>query len=129
MNVDVRRFLGAVNQVSKFIANVAVEITTSESYSYSLVGSGMKHSVKLTKQELTCSLVLTLFDPNYKTVVSADASCHGLGTVLTQQQPDGEHKPIVFISMSMSNTEMSYAQIEKELCVLGYYVVQNKPHT
>ena len=39
---------------------------------------------------------------------------NGLGGVLTQQQPDGTWRPIVFISRGLSDTEKHYAQIEKE---------------
>ena len=57
---------------------------------------------------------MALFNTNYDTVVSADASCYGLGAVLSQRQPDGEFKPVAYISRSMTDTEKRYAQIEKE---------------
>ncbi len=45
-----------------------------------------------------------------ETAVAADASCFGLGVVLTQKQPDGAVKPIAFISRSMTSAEKRYAQ-------------------
>ncbi len=56
------------------------------------------------KQALMSSPVLAFFDPNCETVVSADASSHGLGAVLVQKQPDGEFKPISYISRSLNAT-------------------------
>lgn len=66
------------------------------------------------KTALTASPVLTLFDPNQDTVISADASSFGLGAVLKQRQKTGELKPVAMISRSMTPTERRYAQIEKE---------------
>ena len=67
-----------------------------------------------TKELLTLSPVLTLFDPNLETAVSADASSFGLSAVLKQKNPDGEYKPVAYISRSLTPTEQRYAQIEKE---------------
>ena len=58
--------------------------------------------------------VLALFDPDLATVVSADALSFDLGAVLLQIQPGGEHKPVAYVSRSMTPTEGRYVQIEKE---------------
>ena len=67
---------------------------------------------------LTTSPVLALFDPQYDTTLSADASSYGLGAVLLQRQPGGQLKPVAYISRSMTATEQLYAQIEKEALAL-----------
>ena len=41
------------------------------------------------KEALVTSPVLSLFDQSHETVVSADTSSYGLGSVLLQKQPDG----------------------------------------
>ena len=58
--------------------------------------------------------VLALYDPNTRTIVSADTSSHGLGAVLLQEQVNGDVKPVSYISKLLSPTEEQYAQIEKE---------------
>ena len=72
------------------------------------------------KRMLTTTPVLALFDPTFDTILSADASSYGLGAILLQRQPDGELKPVAYISRSMTPTEQRYAQIEKEALALTW---------
>ena len=62
--------------------------------------------------------VLMLSDPQRSTIVTADASYHGLGAALLQTQPDGSTRPITYTSRSLSDTEQQYAQINKEALAL-----------
>lgn len=66
------------------------------------------------KSLLSSSEVLALYNPSFHTVVSADASAYGLGTVLRQQQTNRELCPVTYISRALTETEQCYAQIEKE---------------
>ena len=77
-------------------------------------GEPQRVAFKEVKEILTTSPVLALFDPQRETVVSADASSYGLGAEVLQRQPDGELKPISYISRSLTPTEQRYAQIENE---------------
>ena len=72
-----------------------------------------KH-LTIIKQSLISPPTLAHFNPNYETLVSADASSYGLGAVLLQKSPNSEFQPVAFISRSLSTAESRYAQIEKE---------------
>jgi len=59
--------------------------------------------------------ILAWYDPSAETKLSADASSYGLGTVLHQKTEGGEWQPVAYASRSMIETEMRYAQIQKEV--------------
>ena len=59
------------------------------------------------------STVLAFYDPEMPWVVCTDASSYGISGVLMQGHGDQLH-PDVFCSRTLTETEVKYAQIEKE---------------
>jgi len=111
---DIRCFLGMANQMSKFAENLAEKtkplwelLVKDKEWVWN---ESQQEAFEEVKVALMTSLILALYDPGYETVVSADASSFGLGTVLMHRQPGGERKPVAYISRSMSTTEQRYAQ-------------------
>ena len=130
---DVRRFLGMVNQLSKFSPHFA-ELT--QPMRELLVkdnlwvwGEPQQSSFDRIKEAVIVNPVLALFDTNLETILSADASSHGLGAVLLQRQESGEVKPVAYVSRAMTQTEQRYAQIEKEVLAFSPVLVSECPIT
>ena len=58
--------------------------------------------------------ILALYDVNWKTKVSSDASKYGIGVVVLQEQIDGFWKQVAYFSRSLTDVESHYSPIEKE---------------
>ena len=115
---SLRRFLGMVNQLGKFLPDLA---TVTEPLRQLLSpknvwiwSSPQKDAFQKIKQMLTSTPVLVPYNSTRPTKISADSSSYGLGAVLTQKQKDGLWKPVTYASRSLTETEKRYAQVEKE---------------
>ena len=90
---ELRRFLGMINQQSKFSPNLANEtkplrdlLSSKNQWSW---GSAQQSAFESLQNSLSSSHVLALYDANNETTLSVDASSYGLGAVLRQKQADG----------------------------------------
>jgi len=120
---ELSRFMGMVNQMTKFSPNIAQifkplrELLSSKNaWSWEVT---QENSFSKLKAEISSPRVLALYDPSAKTKISADASAYGLGAALLQKQQD-QWRPIAFSSRSLSETELRYAQIKKEALTLTW---------
>lgn len=122
----VRRLLGMVNHVGRFLPNLS-EITapirqllTKTSTWY--WGPDQQEAFQSVKDALTNVTAMARYDPMFHTTVSADASSYGLGAVLLQDQPTGERRAVAYISRSLSPAETRYSQTEKEALAVTWAV-------
>ena len=120
---ELRRFMGMVNQMSKFSLNIAhiskpLRELLSSKTSWIWTNTQEEAFTKL-KKEISSPRVLALYDVEAKTKVSADASAYGIGAVLMQQQ-QGAWRPVAFASRALNEAETRYAQIEKEALALTW---------
>ena len=115
---ELQRFNGMVNQLGKFIPNLA-EINLSlrqllRKDQAWLWGPDQNAAFLKIKDELLKPQTLAHYHPSKETIIAADASNSGIGAVLLQIQEDGIRKPVCFASRSLSSAEQHYAVIEKE---------------
>ena len=129
---ELRRFMDMVNQMTKFSPNIAQiskplrELLSSKNaWSWEAT---QENSFSKLKAEISSPRVLALYDPSVKTKISAEASAYGLGAVLLQKQQD-QWRPIAFSSRSLSETELRYAQIEKEALALTWALEKFSEYT
>ena len=120
---ELRRFMGMVNQLGKFSSNLA-DLTQPlrqllSKKSTWMWGPAQDKSFSDIKIELSKPTILSLYNPQAPTKISADASFYGLGAVIMQKQ-ESSWTPVAFASRTMTETERRYAQIEKEALAITW---------
>lgn len=122
---ELQRIMGMLNYLRRFISNFAertsqIRELLKKDVEFSWLPA---HEAELTKikQALSKRPVLGIFDVKKEVTIQCDASQNGLGCTLMQ-----EGRPVHYASRSLTNTEKSYSQIEKEL--LGVVFATNKFH-
>ena len=120
---ELRRFMGMVNQLGKFTPNLAqltqpLRELLSKNTTW-VWGPSQSEAFSLVKAEMSKPTTLALYDPKVPTKVSADASSYSLGAVL-MQETESRWRPVAYASRSMTDTELRYAQIEKEALAITW---------
>ena len=114
---EVRRLLGMVNQLAKFlpmVADVSKPIRSLLNKDSSWYwGPPQVEAFQRIKKLLTSTEVLAHYDRDSPTRVCADSSSYGLGAVLLQKV-EGNWRPVSYASRSLIDAETRYATIEKE---------------
>lgn len=116
---ELQRILGMVNYLRDFLPKISEIISPLRELlkkdkiwvwneSHSAVLKEVKHLIANAS-------ILTNFDPNIKVEIQCDASQNAIGCCLLQNK-----KPVCFLSRSLTDTEIGYAQIEKELLAVTF---------
>ena len=121
---QLRCFLGMANQLAKFSSQLT-DLSTPlrdllRKNTQWTWDTPHKQAFADIKAALCTASVLALYDPAKPTLVAADASSYGLGSVLSQRQSDDSWRPVCFASRSLTDVERRYAQIEKECLALTW---------
>ena len=115
---EVRSFLGLMNFLSRFIHNISSETTILRKLTQENVKwewrSAEKNAFNYLKNIATKNTTLAHFSQRHETFLIVDAGPEGVGAILAQQQPDQSLRPVHFASKTLTKTEQSYSQTEKE---------------
>lgn len=116
---SLERFLGMINYVSKFIPHYSQKVAPLRNLlkkdSEWCWSENEERVVSELKAALCRAPVLALFAPREPAVLSVDASSHALGAVLLQAG-----RPVEFASLTLTDTQQRYAQIEKEMLAIVF---------
>ena len=122
---ELKSYLGLLSYYSRFLPNLSTLLAPL----YKLLRhnqpwkwtSAREKAFRESKQLMLKSQLLVHFNPNLEIVLACDASAYGVGAVLSHRMPDGQEKPVGFVSRTLTDAEKNYSQIEKEglACVFG----------
>lgn len=111
---ELQSFFGTINFMATFIPNLSKQTHMMRGLLKKDIHfawtSDMQLEFEHIKQAIADEVQLTHFDPNKPTVIETDGSLKGLGAVLIQ-----DHKPVKFLSKSLTPAEAEYSNIEREL--------------
>ena len=126
-NVDqLISFLGAVNYYRRYLPNLSAVIAPLERLRAKNVpwvwSAEEGKAFRVLKKLLSSDRVLTFYDPKLPLKLDTDAASGGIGAVLSHIMPNGEERPIEFISRTLSPAERNYAQIDKEALAIVWSI-------
>lgn len=129
---SLKTFLGLASYYRRFIPNFAriahpLHSLTRKEASY-VWDAHCQEAFDCLKQHLTNSPVLAF--PNFREefILETDASLQGLGAVLSQEQPDGNQRPISYGSRSLQPHEQNYGITELEALGVVWAVKHFRPY-
>ena len=114
---DVKRFLGMIQYLSKFVPNLSeidgpLRDVVKKNCQFHW-DKPQARSFRHLKDLCTKHPVLAYYDVHKEVTIQCDASSYALGGVLLQ-----EGKPIAYTSCALKAAEKNYAQIEKEMLAI-----------
>ena len=116
---ELRRFIGMVNFLGKFIKNLSALIAPLANLLKKDVpwtwSQAQDEALNRVKETLTSAPVLRMYDPTLPTTLENDASEYGIGSAIMQQG-----QPVAYASRLLSESERRYAQIEKEMLAVVF---------
>lgn len=116
---DLQKLLGMIDYVRKYVPNLAdVSKPLRELLKNDVVFNWQEphnECLELIKEMIANAPTLQSFDENKEVTLETDASKFGIGSCIMQ-----EGKPIAFASRSLTDTEVGYAQVEKEMLAVVF---------
>ena len=121
---SLQSFLGLVNFYSRFVPRCSELLHPLNALLQKNVPfhwtNECEKSFSEIKSVLASPVVLLHYDPVKPAIVECDASPYGLGACLLQPGPDGNLRPVCYVSRSLTAPEKNYSHIEKEALAIVF---------
>ena len=123
---EVQAFCGLVNYYRKFLRNISHVLRPlyklTEKSSKFEWNSDCETAFARAKQLVASKQVLTHYDPQLPVVVQTDACEAGVSGVMSHVMPNGDEKPVLFLSRALSKSERNYSQLDREALAIFWTV-------
>ncbi|CAI5639180.1 unnamed protein product [Oreochromis niloticus] len=124
---SLQRFLGMVNYLGKYIQNLSEIAAPLRKLTHKETAwcwfPQHQEAFDHLKSCLSSPPVLAYYNVKEPVTLTCDASCYGLGAACLQNG-----RPVAFASRALTDTEMRYAQIEKELLAVVFACTKFKDY-
>lgn len=122
---QLKSFFGLLNFYNRFVPNLASELRIL----YNLLKKNNKFQWNVQEEKafekakmlISNKNILEHYDPKKPIVITCDASPYGVGAVLSHMV-NGEEKPVMFASSTLSVAEQNYSQTHREALAIIYAV-------
>ena len=115
---QLRSFLGLLQYYCKFLPNLSTLISPLNSLLQKnhpwRWTRDCERAFEEAKEALSSAAVLMHYDPKLPLILATDASAYGIGAVISHICPNGEERPIAYVSRTLTSSEQNYSQLDKE---------------
>lgn len=130
---EVQRLLGMTGYYRRFIANYSKKTKSLTQLTRKGIpfqwSEQHENDFQNLRTELSAkNLVLQFPDFSKEFFLNTDASDYAIGSVLSQEDNEGNRKPIAFASRTLNKAEINYATIEKELLSIVWSTKHFRPY-
>lgn len=123
---QVKALVGLVNYYGRFFENLSTVLFPINNLLKKDVpfkwDQRCRNALNQVKEEMCTDKFLTHFNPKLPLVLATDASPYGVGAVLSHRFPDGGEKAIMYASQTLTRTQQSYSQLDKEAYAIVFGV-------
>ena len=124
--------MGFVNYYRRFIqdcASIAKPLYQMTEHNHPLkLTEQCQDSFVMLRRALVSAPVLAFPDCSQLFILDTDASNHGIGAVLSQEQDDGLEHVVAYASWELSKAESRYSVTRKKLLAVVYFLHHFRPY-